>query len=84
MNDKAREDFAVYASRNGMRLNRRAGDGKFIQQRTQTAWETWQASRESLVIQLPESGFFSQLDHPQDAVGVCRNAIEAAGLKVIS
>lgn len=47
-------------------------------------WEGWQASREALVIELPEH---YQYDNPGEAfhaIKDCREAIEAAGVKVKS
>lgn len=49
---------------------------------TQTAWVAWQASRESLVIELPGA---CECCHDQSAIDMneaCAQVIEAAGLKV--
>lgn len=61
-----------------------------------SAWWAWQASREALVIELPQSradkgerakgdgGLLSALVANQLAIDECRKSVEAAGLKVRS
>lgn len=46
----------------------------------QGRWEGWQASRQAVVVELPESSGIS--GDGIGAIAVCRRAIEAQGLKV--
>jgi hypothetical protein len=53
-------------------------------------WETWQASREALVIELPKivdkewANTHAERSAMREAIGWCKKRIEAAGLKVKS
>lgn len=53
---------------------------------TNFTWRAWQASRESLVIELPalenSSSYHDGADQRDAKIIECRRAIEAAGLKV--
>lgn len=60
----------------------RGSDGEYRSYRANGAWWAWQASRESLVIELPES-YMDGICESMEADDV-RKAIEAAGLKVKS
>lgn len=88
-NDKMREEFEawylseVFGGAEGCRhYLRREPCGGYLHASPQDFWKGWQASRAALVIELPA---YFEYDHPCEAVGVlkgCREAIEAAGLKV--
>ncbi|QQN29330.1 hypothetical protein [Pseudomonas syringae group genomosp. 3] len=58
----------------------RDGFGRFLYVWVQTSWVAWQASRETLVIELPQQSG-ANLDWNQ-AIRYCHQAIEAAGVKV--
>lgn len=47
-------------------------------------WRVWQASRESLVIELPDHCCYDLPGEAYPVIQDCREAIEAAGLKVKS
>lgn len=89
--EKMREEFEAWAATKKGGLV--AGDFRWMESRnryyyeiTQAMWESWQASREALVIELPA------IDDPDCGQrvsfhlgaykGECRQAIEAAGVKV--
>jgi len=80
--DKMREEFELWARKMSMDLEYRniPGVGQFYEcPRTLLALEAWQASREALVIELPQQSG-ANLDWNQ-AIRYCRQAIEAAGVK---
>lgn len=57
MSDKLREAFEAWSAEHeflGVCPVERSTSGKYKDFDLQCAWETWQASRESLVIELPE------------------------------
>lgn len=89
--EKTREEFE-FAIRNGGFFHdateaakdaylERGSNGQYRSLQVNGAWWGWQASRDSLVIELPENRI------TQDSIMMrlhCRKAIEAAGLKVKS
>jgi hypothetical protein len=98
MTDKKREEFIAWSSTHsflgGCYLQTQS-DGTFIDVDLQYAWESWQASRESLVIELPPEPTVP--DEPEEAIddsfmdgyyaaqgmrNACAQIIKAAGLKV--
>ncbi|WP_161892269.1 hypothetical protein [Pseudomonas juntendi] len=98
--DKMREQFeAAYAAKSTARNGRfcpevltRGDDGEYMIPSVQSAWWAWQASREDVVVQMPdraaeayreefddvEGGSFNEAAYIRDV----RKAIEARGLKV--
>jgi hypothetical protein len=102
MTDKMREEFEVAIAKNQLdggfppaNFERCGLDGRYVLPELEGAWWGWQASRESLVIELPTVG--SKPEAPEDAIddsymdahhatvrmrNRCYLAIEAAGLKV--
>jgi hypothetical protein len=102
MTDKMREEFEVAIAKNQLaggfppaNFERCGLDGRYVLPEIEGAWWGWQASRESLVIELPTVG--SEPEAPEDAIddsymdahhatvrmrNRCYLAIEAAGLKV--
>lgn len=89
--EKMREDFELWAVSDaaecGMDLKFEfdAGAGWYVGssgKHMNLAWAAWQASRESLVIELPYvSVIFEGADQDNEMVYACRKAIEAAGVK---
>ena len=78
--EKCREEFEVWAEENLGLSVRRTPSGAYQSFGVYSAWEAWQASREALVIELPdEDGMQGHLWAP-DVVA----AMEAAGVKVKS
>lgn len=80
MSDKMRDEFKEWARSRGMSLP--VNDDIHYNEWTQLAWEAWQASRASLVIELPEHFEYDNPGEAFPAIKDCRIAIEAAGLKV--
>lgn len=94
--NKMREQFeaAVMAKWPGIRMLRvnRPGspvDGEYELPGLEGAWWGWQASREAVVVELPEErvarGYGEQVADAlgfNDGLSYCREAIEAQGLKV--
>ena len=86
MNDKKmREEFEAWAATHYLLKEcvTELEDDEYCDPEMQYGWESWQASRESLVIELPESwrsaGSTHELMHKRDTVA----AIEDAGVKVM-
>jgi hypothetical protein len=97
--EKMREEFEAWArghevyEDDGERLPMDRLSGCYYEHvQTQAAWEAWQASRKSLVIELPNRFAEKYQDYYDDVEGGCFNearyiddltaAIEAAGLGV--
>lgn len=61
-------------------LRRNKNNGDYVDPFEQAAWWGWQASREAVVVDLPQQPGA----HPdwKQAIRYCRQAIEAQGLKV--
>jgi hypothetical protein len=77
---KMREEFEAWAEANLGLSIRRTPSGAYQSFGVYSAWEAWQASREALVIELPEPSGISA-----DGFGyreACVRAITATGLKV--
>lgn len=92
MSEQLRVGFEVFVLEEGRcqcyehpaQLLGRNGSGDYAVTWVQGAWIGWQASREALVIELPEKwGEYTEVGSAvSDAIDECREAIEAAGLKV--
>ena len=92
--NKMREAFERTNSRDHRRQPPKGNN--YIDPMAQADWESfqkgWQASREAVVVDLPpkisahnttEGGFVRpEAEHYDEAIGDCREAIEAQGLKV--
>lgn len=89
-NDKMREEFEMSAKEiclaiTGKFVPARAMDGGYRNQTTQMLWDIWQASRESVVIELPKlsGSTYPDFDGGYDsAIEDIQKIIESAGLKV--
>ena len=75
-----------YIFRSGIDKSRR---GEYVHEPAQDQWDSWQASRESLVINLPVMPKAQRSDEEAtfsaggcDMLSKCIKSIEAAGLKV--
>lgn len=91
MNREIDLQFEAWARKMSMDLEYRniPGVGKFYEcPRTLLAFEAWQASLESLVIELPKivdkewANTHAERSAMREAIGWCKKRIEAAGLKV--
>lgn len=98
--NKMREQFEVaYAAKSTARNGRfylavltRGDDGEYVIPSVQSAWWAWQASREAVVVHMPNRASDAYREHFDDAEGGSfheaayisdvRKAIEAQGLKV--
>lgn len=79
-NEKMRIEFEEWASSEGLNLRKcNSAEIVYLMAETNFVWRAWKASRELLVIKLPD-----RLDYIgcSTAIEVCKKAIEAAGLKV--
>ncbi|WP_122252638.1 hypothetical protein [Pseudomonas savastanoi] len=102
-NDKMREEFEAWANgRYGWEIHDQYRDEsertlstwngeRYDNRIVEGMWQAWQASREALVIELPEEraarGYGEQVADAlgfNDGISYCRDAIEAAGVKVKS
>lgn len=91
MSEKLRAEFEAAIKKNQLaggfgpaNLDRCGFDDSYVLPEVAGAWWGWQASRETLVIELPGA---CECCHDQSAVDMneaCAQAIEAAGLKVQS
>lgn len=80
-NDKMREEFESSPKFRGMDFSRSSTHPQFYESPyANGAWAGWQASREVLVIELPQQSG-ANLDWNQ-AIRYCHQDIEAAGVKV--
>lgn len=90
MTDKAREEFeSAFTARYSNSINRNMTTKQYDDPATQTAWWAWRASRAAIVIELPDmSGIAERAPRNEyaairlDQQEQCREAIEAAGVKV--
>lgn len=100
--DKAKQSFQEWANTHYLlsELSWTIEEGEYSEPEMQYAWEAWQASRESLVIELPDDGIedcrkewperggkYSYDTFDTGYLYACKKheqAIEAAGLKVKS
>lgn len=81
MRDISREQFEVWARDENKWLIDRDSFGNYLYGFVRDSWNSWQASREALVVELPRFD-----DYPasmeRDMRESLRSAIEAQGLKV--
>lgn len=83
--EKMREEFQKFRDARNAMLESEGHKPGSKWHVTNAHYPTWQASRESLVIELPPGGYFAGYDneHMMESRDV-RESIEAAGLKVKS
>lgn len=90
MSDFNRKQFEKYAKSKGWedRHLKQRDDGGYEDWGVHPIWLSWQASRECLVIELPEPrvarGYGEQVAEAlgfNDAINYCEEAIHAAGVK---
>ena len=90
MSDKMREEFEAWHRSvvEGEPPHEKYNSGDYRNQHVQRYWAGWQASREALVIELPELHTMAPDDDRKwhgcrnSTIRTCARAIEAAGLKV--
>ena len=81
--NKMRAEFEAWAVSEGYALGCMIS-GHYIHAATSAAWHAWQASRAALVVELPSmcNEGDDYADGWNDALGLSRTAIEAAGVRV--
>ncbi len=83
---KMREEFEDWFSRTYPLTNRESTQSEILCK--MIAEQAWKASREALVIELPEiidkdwANTYAERDAMRDAIRLCKKRIEAAGMKV--
>lgn len=82
------QQFEEWARSQCMQLKKDGVVTTYAYERTDLAWQAWQASREALVIELPAEvtrehyNDESMANGFNDGVESCRDAIEARGVRV--
>ena len=72
-------EFEDYASARGLSLLIPPSPAEYSDRVTFEAWKAWQASREALVVDLPD--WFVTHNEPAMFMGEVHNALDAAGIK---
>lgn len=80
--DKMRDEFDAWARDNAMLLFVKVATGKYSSEKTELAWQAWQASRAALVIELPPQWYDAREDGDIMDANAVIAAIEAAGVRV--
>lgn len=82
--EKMREEFEeAFLAKFGWRPSRMHGSDDYVEASANLAWWFWQASRAALVVELPETSLTGSIGVAHKAVTKrCREAIEAAGVRV--
>ena len=78
---KMREEFEAWATSCGMGIGKDHA-GFYGTDVIRMSWAAWQASRESLVIELPKPDDFFLPDLAEPIIADCAATITAVGLKV--
>lgn len=86
---KSREDFEAWAEKNGYRMDLIPDGDIYSYSSTRCSWEAWKASRESLVVELPEmlpdEGYSDGAMHNfcrNDSVKKCAKVLRTAGIRI--
>lgn len=81
-----REEFEAWAEARRMRLGRDGVVVDYANPHTDLAWNSWKASREALVIELPDDAYLNResvfVQGYFEGVRLTKEAIEATGVKV--
>lgn len=96
--EQMREEFEAWARDNAMLLFVKVATGKYRSEKTELAWQAWQASRAALVVELPptitaddvDNEYFQSADDlsaisarmVNGAIAACGAFIKAAGVRV--
>lgn len=81
--ERSRDEFEIWAEENLGLRNRRMSNNEYQSFGMYCAWESWQASRAALVIELPQAD--TNIDyHGYISRQEAAEAIESLGLKVKS
>lgn len=83
MNDKLREQFEEVAEKEGLSLEVFNGDYNWLN--TRLAWKFWQASRESLEVELPNVSGIPHTDYDygyRDGIEKCETILTSNGVKI--
>lgn len=84
MSDLNRDQFEAYAKSKGWedRHLKQRDDGGYEDWGVHPIWLSWQASRECLVIELPEAFEFDDPYHAGQAISECKKSILISGVKI--
>ena len=81
--EKMREEFEAWIGQYGYSLERDSEAGGYYADSADLAWSAWQDSRAALEVELPETSLTGSIGVAHKAVtNRCREAIEAAGVRV--
>lgn len=82
--EKMREEFEAWAGQRGYSLERNSEAGGYYAVSANVAWSAWQASRATLVVELPPiTGAGDHWSNVRDnTILSCKRAIEAADVRV--
>ncbi|MGP1101996.1 hypothetical protein ACJ8OA_06125 [Serratia sp. CY68630] len=81
--DKLREEFEQWLRSKPHVLNvgvRKSGD--YVLKEDQIAWSAWQASRASIVVELPHCGEYDEPFSAANAIMDCTNTLRSIGLSI--
>lgn len=85
--EKMRGEFEAWSAEHeflGCCVVDRIGNGKYRDFDLQCAWESWQASRAAIEVELPDPWFYPKQEFKLIAQDLTIKAIESLGLKVKS
>ena len=77
----SREQFEKWAESDGMRVDCWHETTDYIITETRRLWEAWQASREALVVELPDGWFDDRYGEYLATHTQIEQALSAAGIK---
>jgi hypothetical protein len=78
MSEQMRADFEKWAKEYEYNLRWSNEVGNYSEMIVRILWDTWQASRQSLVVKLPE---YAKYKDTQDYFNACLRVIDTAGVR---
>lgn len=89
---KSREEFEAWAEKNGYRMDLIPNSDIYSYSSTRCSWEAWQASRESIVVELPKRNADAYTERDWDGnhggrsrnntLNECAVALRTAGIRI--
>ncbi|HIE4894211.1 TPA: hypothetical protein ACXNMZ_004143 [Yersinia enterocolitica] len=81
---KSREDFeANYAKKLRSNFDRNIyRTDRYVSLNVQAHWETWQAARESIVVELPTQDEYDDPLSAYNAISDCKKILRTAGIRI--
>ncbi|WP_108478606.1 hypothetical protein [Providencia alcalifaciens] len=86
--DKSRQQFEATAVKRGLSIEKKKdswGQEKYKYDMIQIMWEGWQASRESLEVELPERPYYEPFTYEagvDDGIEMCKQILISNGVKM--